>query len=238
MNYPNPSRKVQLLRKGLVDYKQCWDDQQALFDSVVEQKMQNRQNGTQEPTSNYLITCQHLPVYTLGKSGSLDNLLLNANELAELGATFYPINRGGDITHHGPGQLVVYPILDLENFYTDIHRYLRELEEAVIRMLRGLNIEAGRLEGYTGVWIEPETERARKICAMGVKCGRWVTMHGIALNVRNDLSYFNHIIPCGIRDKQVTSIAQELPDQSISIEEVEVRLLEEIRLIFDMEWKA
>jgi lipoyl(octanoyl) transferase len=237
MTYPDPNRTTELIRTGLIDYQQAWDYQQQLFDEIVAQKMANRQNDLQNPTSNYLITCEHPPVYTLGKSGSDDNLLLNDEQLKSIGATYHKINRGGDITHHGPGQLVVYPILDLENFFTDIHLYLRNLEEAVINMLAKLGIEAGRFPGYTGVWIEPDKPTARKICAMGVKCGRWVTMHGIALNVVNDLKYFDYIVPCGIKDKDVTSIQKEIPHQQVDFQEVERLLLEEIKTIFQLDWK-
>jgi lipoyl(octanoyl) transferase len=237
MTYPDPNRTTELIRAGLIDYQQAWDYQQQLFDEIVAQKMVNRQNDLQNPTSNYLITCEHPPVYTLGKSGSDDNLLLNEEQLKSIGATYHKINRGGDITHHGPGQLVVYPILDLENFFTDIHLYLRNLEEAVINMLAKLGIEAGRFPGYTGVWIEPDKPTARKICAMGVKCGRWVTMHGIALNVVNDLKYFDYIVPCGIKDKDVTSIQKEIPHQQVDFQEVERLLLEEIKTIFQLDWK-
>jgi lipoyl(octanoyl) transferase len=237
MTYPDPNRTTELIRAGLIDYQQAWDYQQQLFDEIVAQKMANRQNNLQNPTSNYLITCEHPPVYTLGKSGSDDNLLLNDEQLKSIGATYHKINRGGDITHHGPGQLVVYPILDLENFFTDIHLYLRNLEEAVINMLAKLGIEAGRFPGYTGVWIEPDKPTARKICAMGVKCGRWVTMHGIALNVVNDLKYFDYIVPCGIKDKDVTSIQKEIPHQQVDFQQVERLLLEEIKTIFQLDWK-
>jgi lipoyl(octanoyl) transferase len=237
MTYPDPNRTTELIRAGLIDYQQAWDYQQQLFDEIVAQKMANRQNDLQNPTSNYLITCEHPPVYTLGKSGSDDNLLLNDEQLKSIGATYHKINRGGDITHHGPGQLVVYPILDLENFFTDIHLYLRNLEEAVINMLAKLGIEAGRFPGYTGVWIEPDKPTARKICAMGVKCGRWVTMHGIALNVVNDLKYFDYIVPCGIKDKDVTSIQKEIPHQQVDFQQVERLLLEEIKTIFQLDWK-
>lgn len=237
MTYPDPNRTTELIRAGLIDYQQGWDYQQKLFDEIVAQKMANRQNNLQNPTSNYLITCEHPPVYTLGKSGSDDNLLLNDEQLKSIGATYHKINRGGDITHHGPGQLVVYPILDLENFFTDIHLYLRNLEEAVINMLAKLGIEAGRFPGYTGVWIEPDKPTARKICAMGVKCGRWVTMHGIALNVVNDLKYFDYIVPCGIKDKDVTSIQREIPHQQVDFQQVERLLLEEIKAIFQIDWK-
>lgn len=232
MTYGNPNRDVKLIRLGLADYQKTWDFQQQLFDEIVEVKLQNRNSDEQKPTPNYLITCEHPLVYTLGKSGSEEHLLLDEQALASINASFYRINRGGDITHHGPGQLVVYPVLDLENFFTDIHLYLRQLEEAVILTLSEFGITAGRFEGYTGVWIESDKSTARKICAMGVKCGRWVTMHGLALNVSNDLSFFNHIVPCGITDKAVTSIAQELGHSDVSIEQVEERLLFHLSKLF------
>ena len=234
MTYANPNRNVKIIRLGLADYQKTWDYQQQLFDEIVALKVQNRNSNVQKPTPNYLITCEHPLVYTLGKSGSEDHLLLDEQALESINAAFYKINRGGDITHHGPGQLVVYPVLDLENFYTDIHKYLRQLEEAVILTLAEFGIRAGRFEGYTGVWIDSDKPTARKICAMGVKCGRWVTMHGLALNVSNDLSFFNHIIPCGINDKAVTSIEKESPEKTPNMLEVEQALTRNIAQLFDM----
>lgn len=195
---------------GLIDYKEAWDYQEELFKQTVDQKILNRKELSDTPTINYLLFCEHPHVYTLGKSGDAENLLLNDEQLKEHEASFYAINRGGDITYHGPGQLVAYPIFDLDHFFPDIHRYLRFLEEAVINTLADFGIEAGRVEGLTGVWIEGDSPRARKICAMGVKSSRWVTMHGIGFNVNSDLSYFSHIIPCGIQDKAVTSMEREL----------------------------
>jgi lipoyl(octanoyl) transferase len=235
MSYVSPNKRIGLIHAGLIDYQVAWDYQQRLFDRIVDLKMQNRNSNEQHPSPNYLITCEHPPVYTLGKSGDKENLLLDEQQLEALGAKYYAINRGGDITHHGPGQLVVYPILDLENFYTDIHRYLRDLEESVILMLTEFGIRAGRYTGYTGVWIDEDKPEARKICAMGVKCGRWVTMHGIALNVNNDLGFFDHIVPCGIKDKDVTSMQKELgfaPD----FEAVRKILLEKMQIVFG--WEA
>ena len=232
MTYGNPNRDVQLIRLGLADYQKTWDYQQQLFDEIVDVKLQNRNNADQKQTPNYLITCEHPLVYTLGKSGSEEHLLLDEQALSSINASFYKINRGGDITHHGPGQLVVYPVLDLENFFTDIHLYLRQLEEAVILTLSEFGITAGRYEGYTGVWIDSEKPTARKICAMGVKCGRWVTMHGLALNVSNDLSFFNHIVPCGITDKAVTSVSKELGTSDVSVKDVEERLLFHLSRLF------
>ncbi len=203
--------QVILRHLGLVDYQQAWDYQQQLMDACIARKLNNRTAESPETQEHYLLLCEHPAVFTLGKSGSMDNLLVKEDELGQRGVNFYKINRGGDITHHGPGQLVGYPILDLEEFFTDIHKYLRFLEEAIILTLNDFGIEAGRLTGATGVWIEPDNPlRARKICAMGIRASRWVTMHGFALNVNNDLDYFDWIIPCGIDDKQVTSMKQEI----------------------------
>ncbi len=204
---------------GLIDYKEAWDLQEAIFASNVQRKIDLRKELETPPTENHVLFCQHPHVYTLGKSGSIDNLLLDEQGLAAHEATFYKINRGGDITYHGPGQLVVYPILDLDYFFTDIHKYMRYLEEAVILTLAEYGISGERYDGFTGVWIEPNSEKARKICAMGVKCSRWVTMHGIGFNINSDLNYFNHIVPCGIDDKAVTSMQQEL-GRSLDFEEV------------------
>ncbi len=220
MTYDTPNRNIQLIELGLIDYKEAWDYQEKLFAEIISIKLNNRNNLEQTLVPNYLIFCEHPPVYTLGKSGSEDNLLIDNDQLNQLGAQFYKINRGGDITHHGPGQLVVYPLLDLENFFTDIHLYLRKLEEVVIQLLHQYNVEAERFPGFTGVWIDANTEKARKICAMGVKCSRWVTMHGIALNVSNELSFFNHIIPCGIEAKSVTNLSNEVNNPNISMEDV------------------
>jgi len=225
MTYQNPNKEVQLIRLGLVDYKEAWDYQEKLYSHVSEIKLANRNRTEQEETPNYLILCEHPPVYTLGKSGSTENLLLNEEQLKEAGTAFYKINRGGDITFHGPGQLVVYPIFDLENFFTDIHLFLRTLEEIVIKTMFDFGIKAGRIQGCTGVWIEPESKNARKICAMGVKCGRWITMHGLALNVNNEMGYFKNIIACGIKDKDVTSMKQERPDAPTEMIDVEQRFL-------------
>lgn len=220
-----------------MDYKACWDYQEALFNSIVEKKTKNRH--LQEPdsitTKNYLLLVEHPHVYTLGKSGDEKNLLVNESELKENNASYYKINRGGDITYHGPGQLVVYPILDLDHFFTDIHKYLRLLEETVILTLKEFGIVGERSKGETGVWLEPDAPgKARKICAMGVKCSRWVTMHGLALNVNSDLNYFNNIIPCGITDKAVTSIQKEL-NHSVDMKEVKKFLLNHFESLFAAE---
>ena len=195
---------------GLIDYKEAWDYQEKLFAETIDQKIQIRNGNTELVTKNYLLFCEHPHVYTLGKSGSVDHLLLNEVQLEENNANFYKINRGGDITYHGPGQLVGYPIFDLDHFFSDIHKYLRFLEQAVIDTLAEYDVVGDRMDGLTGVWIDANTPKARKICAMGVKSSRWVTMHGIGFNINSDLSYFSNIIPCGIDDKAVTSLKQEL----------------------------
>lgn len=221
------NKDVFLIQLNTIDYQEAWSYQEKLFAETIALKTANRQlpPAEQQATPNYLIFCQHPPVYTLGKSGLESHLLLNQHGLEQKQAQFYKINRGGDITYHGPGQLVAYPILDLDNFFTDIHKYLRLLEEAVILTLADFNIAAGRIAGLTGVWIDfEEQQNPRKICAMGVKCSRWVTMHGLALNVNTDLSYFNHIVPCGIPDKAVTSMQQELKTE-VPLVDVEQKLL-------------
>jgi lipoyl(octanoyl) transferase len=214
---PHINTKTQFIDLGLIDYQQAWDYQTDLFNRNLEIKKQNRDlpsNG-QRITNNHLIFCEHPHVYTLGKSGDEKNLLIKKEDLHTIQASYYAINRGGDITYHGPGQLVVYPVIDLENFFTDIHQYMRLLEEAVIQTLAEFNISAGRIKGLTGVWIDFENElTARKICALGVKTSRWVTMHGLAFNVNTDLNYFNHIVPCGIDDKAVTSLEKELGEKA------------------------
>lgn len=219
---------------GLIDYKACWDYQEALFAKTIEIKTSNRKDNTSVETKNTLIFCEHPHVYTLGKSGDKANLLVNEDYLRLRGATFYKINRGGDITYHGPGQIVGYPILDLENFFTDIHKYLRLLEEAVILTLKEYGLQGERSEGETGVWFDPKTPEARKICALGVKTSRWVSMHGFAFNINSDLSYFKNIVPCGIVDKQVTSLQKEL-NKKINIEEVKTKLKIHISNLFEME---
>lgn len=211
--------KVEFQQLGLVDYKKAWDYQESLFASTIALKIARRNQETEEQTVNRLLFCEHPHVYTLGKSGNENHFLLNDYSLNTLGAKYYKINRGGDITYHGPGQLVVYPIFDLDYFFSDIHKYLRFLEEAVITTLAEYGIAGERMEGLTGVWIEPNTPRERKICAFGVKCSRWVTMHGIGFNINTDLTYFNHIIPCGIEDKSVTSMQKEL-GRSVDFSEV------------------
>ena len=231
------NRHVQYIHLGLVDYKKAWDYQETLFNTVINIKLANRDRPAlrQEPTPNFLIFCQHPHVYTLGKSGDQGNLLLDERGLSRHQASFYKINRGGDITYHGPGQIVGYPIFDLDNFFTDIHKYLRMLEEAVIRTLKQYGLEGGRIPGLTGVWIDHiEQKNPRKICAIGVKTSRWVTMHGFALNVHTDLQYFDHIIPWGIDDKAVTSLSAEL-GRPVDMESVEKHLKDSLRDIFDID---
>jgi lipoyl(octanoyl) transferase len=207
------NRRTKYLNLGLKDYKEAWDYQTDLFNGILAVKSSNRNLSPdlQRATENYLLFCEHPHVYTLGKSGKAENLLVNEEQLASLNATYYHINRGGDITYHGPGQIVVYPVIDLENFFTDIHKYMRLLEESVILTCNSFGLKAGRIPGLTGVWIDFEDDRrARKICALGVKTSRWVTMHGLAFNVNSDLNYFDNIVPCGIDDKAVTSLEKEL----------------------------
>lgn len=221
---------------GLVDYKETWDYQESLNRSAVDLKIAKRKHpGTITKTPlNYLLFCQHPHVFTLGKSGSAENLLATSDDLNEIDASFYKINRGGDITYHGPGQIVGYPILDLESFFTDIHKYLRFLEEIVILTLAEYRIMGERYPGYTGVWIDVDDPlKSRKICAMGVRCSRWVTMHGFALNVNTDLSYFNHIVPCGIDDKKVTSIEAEL-GKKVDLEDVKEKLKSHFCTLFQV----
>ncbi|MDF7817456.1 lipoyl(octanoyl) transferase LipB [Runella sp. MFBS21] len=232
------AHKVHFEDLGLIDYQQAWDYQEKLLAENVAIKSQNRQLplDSQKSTANYLLFCQHPHVYTLGKSGHLENLLLTETQLQDVGATFHKINRGGDITYHGPGQLVGYPILDLEHFFTDIHRYMRTLEEAIILTCADYGLSAGRIEGLTGVWLDFETQQnPRKICALGVKCSRWITMHGFAFNVNTDLAYFGHIVPCGISDKAVTSLQQEL-GRELPMDEVAQQLKGHLANLFEMEW--
>lgn len=232
------NKKTVFQHWGLIAYKAAWERQEQLFQEVITQKIANRnlQNPTAEPqTQNYLIFCEHPHVYTLGKSGDIKNLLLSPQVLTEKKIDYFPINRGGDITYHGQGQLVGYPIFDLDNFFTDIGKYLRTIEEAIILTLAEYGIRAGRIDKLTGVWIDYERqENPRKIAAIGVRASRWVTMHGFALNVNTDLSYFDHIVPCGISDKAVTSITQEV-GRAIEMKEVEKILLAKMTQLFELE---
>ncbi|HEU5146427.1 MAG TPA: lipoyl(octanoyl) transferase LipB [Chryseosolibacter sp.] len=232
------NKKTQFIHLGLIDYKEAWDYQTEIFNRILSVKAANRSLPveTQQPTDNYLLFCEHPHVFTLGKSGNENNLLIRKEELNNIQATYYHINRGGDITYHGPGQLVGYPVIDMENFFTDIHRYMRYIEEAVIQTLASFNIVAGRIPGLTGVWIEADDPgKARKICALGVKTSRWVTMHGFALNVNTDLRYFDYIVPCGIDDKAVTSIEKEL-GRKVDLLQVEETLKEKLQQQFGFVW--
>jgi lipoyl(octanoyl) transferase len=224
--------EVIIHRLGLIDYKQAWDYQENIFKEIVDLKIKNRNEDTNILPQNHLVFCEHPNVYTLGKSGKEDHLLLDKKGLLDNDVSFYKINRGGDITYHGPGQLVVYPIFDLEQFFTDIHKYMRLLEEAVIITLLEYDIIAQRMEGQTGVWLGVGSIQVRKICAMGVKSSRWVTMHGLGFNVNSDLRYFDHIIPCGISDKSVTSMANELGEE-VDMKELSNKLLVNLANLFE-----
>lgn len=229
-------QKVTLQDLGLKDYKETWDYQEKLFKGIIDIKIDNRKKDTTNKTPNYFVFVEHPHVYTLGKSGELSNLLLNETQLEQKGATFYKINRGGDITYHGPGQIVGYPILDLDNFFTDIHKYLRFLEEVIIKTLAEYGIVAMRSEGETGVWLDVGTPFARKICAMGVRTSRWVTMHGFALNANTNLGYFDNIIPCGIKGKAVTSMEAEL-GKKVDLDEVKKKILKHFSVLFEVEFE-
>ena len=229
------NKTIQFLELGQMDYKEAWDYQEQLFKEILDIKIANRREESATETPNYLLLIEHPHVYTLGKSGDMANMLLNEKQLEAKGASFYKINRGGDITYHGPGQIVGYPILDLENFFTDIHKYLRLLEEMVILTLAEYGIAGTRSEGETGVWLDVGTPFARKICAMGVRASRWVTMHGFAFNVNADLGYFDNIIPCGIRGKAVTSLNVELGVEKVNEDEVKEKLLNHFANLFEAE---
>lgn len=229
------NKTVKLRELGTKDYKETWAYQEDLFDKVLAQKIKNRRESTHKETPNFLLFVEHPHVYTLGKNGDIKNLLLSETDLGKKGAKFYKINRGGDITYHGPGQIVGYPILDLDNFFSDIHKYLRMLEEMVIRTLAEYGLKAERSEGETGVWLDLGTPFARKICAMGVRTSRWVTMHGFALNVNVDLGYFDHIVPCGIKDKAVTSLNVELGQRQIDEGLMKAKLVKHFAELFEAE---
>lgn len=229
------NKHIEIQELGLKDYKDTWEYQEELFREILDVKIRNRREDAGLETPNYFLFVEHPHVYTLGKSGDLSNLLISEKKLAEIGATFYKINRGGDITYHGPGQIVGYPIIDLENFFTDIHKYLRFLEEMVILTLAEYDIKAERSKGETGVWLDVGTPFARKICAMGVRASRWVTMHGFAFNVNSNLGYFDHMIPCGIKGKAVTSLNVELGKKEVSISEVKEKLKKHFTTLFEAE---
>lgn len=231
------NRQTSLNDIGLIDYQHAWDYQTGLFNKTLAIKFSNRNlpDNEQLPTDNYLLFCEHPHVFTLGKSGDENNLIIRKENLSSIHASYFHINRGGDITYHGPGQIVAYPIIDLENFFTDIHKYMRLLEEAVIQTIAEFGIEGRRIQGLTGVWINAEDPiNARKICAMGVKMSRWVTMHGLALNVNTDLNYFNYIVPCGITDKAVTSMEKEL-GAKVEMTSVKEILKMKLATLFEME---
>jgi lipoyl(octanoyl) transferase len=220
---------------GIVDYKVCWDLQETILNETVRQKVENRSLPEDQhfASRHFLLFCEHPHVFTLGKSGEQHHLLADENVLKARNATYYKINRGGDITYHGPGQIVGYPIFDLDFFFNDIHKYLRFLEEAIIMTCADYGLKTGRIPGLTGVWLdENDPIKARKICAFGVRCSRWVTMHGFAFNVNTDLSYFNMIVPCGITDKGVTSLQKELGVE-LNMEEVKMKLLLHLQTIFN-----
>lgn len=227
------NKTLEIQELGTKDYLETWNYQEELFQEILEIKSQNRRNNTVDATPNYLLFVEHPHVYTLGKRGDQQHLLIGEEELKAIGATYYAINRGGDITYHGPGQLVGYPILDLENFFTDIHKYLRLLEEAIILTIADYGIKGERAEGETGVWLDVNTPFARKICALGIRTSRWVSMHGFALNVNTDLSYFDKIVPCGITDKSVTSIKQELNGKEVCLAEVQEKVKENFMELFE-----
>ncbi|MAT89693.1 MAG: lipoyl(octanoyl) transferase [Flavobacteriaceae bacterium] len=229
------NKEVSLTDLGNKDFKETWNLQENLFQEILDTKIRNRREDTSVATDNHFLFVEHPHVYTLGKSGDMSNLLISEDQLEAIGATFYKINRGGDITYHGPGQIVGYPILDLENFFTDIHKYLRLLEEMVILTLADYGIKAERSKGETGVWLDVGTPFARKICAMGVRASRWVTMHGFALNVNADLGYFDHMIPCGIRGKAVTSMHVELGQENVDEQAVKNRLIHHFAKLFEAE---
>ena len=229
------NKKVEVQDLGNRDYKEVWDYQEQLFKDILDLKIKNRREETDFATPNHFLFVEHPHVYTLGKSGDISNLLVSEEQLNAKNATFYKINRGGDITYHGPGQIVGYPILDLENFFTDIHKYLRLLEETIILTLAEYGLKAQRSDGETGVWLDVGTPFARKICAMGVRASRWVTMHGFAFNVNANLGYFDNIIPCGIKEKAVTSLNVELGRSEVPLEEVKPKLLKHFADLFEAE---
>ena len=229
------NKTIEVTDLGYKDYKETWDYQESLFKGIVDIKIKNRRDGTQIVTPNHFLFVEHPHVYTLGKSGDVENLLVNEQQLKEKDATYYKINRGGDITYHGPGQIVGYPILDLDNFFTDIHKYLRFLEEVIILTLAEYGLKGERSPGETGVWLDVGTPFARKICAMGIRASRWVTMHGFALNVNTNLGYFDNIIPCGIRGKSVTSLHVELGKEEVNMQEVKAILLKHFKSLFGAE---
>ena len=228
------NKKVKITELGFLPYSEAWDIQEEYFSNTIAVKRQNRQLDSSILTENHLLLVEHPPVFTLGKSGKIDHLLLKEEVLKSKGIAFFKTNRGGDITFHGPGQLVGYPILDLDNFFTDIHKYLRYLEEIIIKTLSDFGLNSARSDGETGVWLDLDTPFARKICAMGVRASRWVTMHGFALNINTDLSYFDYIVPCGIQGKGVTSLAKELK-REVDPSLVKAAVLKNFSEVFEVE---
>jgi len=230
------NKQIEIRDLGRLDFKEAWDYQETIFKGILDIKIKNRREELTVETPNYFLFVEHPHVYTLGKSGDGENLLIKEEKLAEIGATFYKINRGGDITYHGPGQIVGYPIIDLENFFTDIHKYLRFLEEMVILTLAEYGLKAERSQGETGVWLDVGTPFARKICALGVRSSRWVTMHGFAFNINTNLGYFDNMNPCGIKGKAVTSLNVELGKKEVSVSGVKEKLLKHFATLFEAEF--
>ena len=228
------NKKIQVRDIGKLSFSDAWQYQEKIFKKIIDQKVQNRKLNEKIPTKNFLILTEHNHVYTIGKSGDISNLLINKEELIKREIEFYKINRGGDITYHGPGQIMGYPIFDLDNFFTDINLYLRKLEQVIINTLESYSLNGFTIKGETGVWVKDEDGLSKKICAFGIRASRWVTMHGLCLNVDPDLSFFNHIIPCGIQNKGITSLKQ-LKKGDIDINEVKSRLVENFKLVFNAE---
>jgi len=228
------NKKILVRDIGKLSFSDAWKYQEKIFKKIIDQKVQNRSLNEKIETKNILILTEHNHVYTIGKSGDISNLLIDKKELIKREIEFFKINRGGDITYHGPGQIMGYPIFDLDNFFTDINLYLRKLEEVIINTLKSYSLKGFTIEGETGVWVEDEDGLSKKICAFGIRASRWVTMHGLCLNVDPDLSFFDHIIPCGIQNKGITSLKQ-LKKGDIDINEVKSRLVENFKLVFNAE---
>jgi len=228
------NKKILVKDIGKLSFSDAWQYQEKIFKTIIDQKVQNRSLNEKVETENFLILTEHSHVYTMGKSGDISNLLIDKEELIKREIEFFKINRGGDITYHGPGQIMGYPIFDLDNFFTDINLYLRKLEEVIINTLKSYNLTGFTIKGETGVWVKDKDGLSKKICAFGIRASRWVTMHGLCLNVDPDLSFFNHIIPCGIQNKGITSLKQ-LKKEDIDIDEVKSRLVENFKLVFNAE---
>ena len=226
------NKKILVRDIGKQSFSEAWEYQEKIFKKIINQKVQNRSKDKKIETKNFLILTEHNHVYTIGKSGDINNLLIDKNELSKKQIEYFKINRGGDITYHGPGQIMAYPIFDLDNFFTDINLYLRKLEEVIIHTLQSYGLKGFTINGETGVWVKDENGLSKKICAFGIRASRWVTMHGLCLNVNPDLSYFDFIIPCGIRDKGVTSLSF-IKKEVIDINQVKLRLVENFKLVFN-----